>query len=78
MEQNGEKVPVAVKVMNKQTIKAKGANIMVDYEMKFFRVMMIKRWEHKNLIRCFGDFEDEDNYYIVLEICKCDLTDLIK
>ena len=55
----------AVKIVDKAVMKENSALHRVRNEMKLHRLM-----EHPHIVRFDGQFEDEQNVYMVLEVCQ--------
>ena len=62
-KQTGEEF--AVKILNKKKIKIKMKNTV------FKENEIITKFNHVNVIFVFDIIEDDENYYIVMEYCKC-------
>ena len=63
----------AMKIMNKQTIKEKMK------KMNFKENEIIIKLHHINIVNCFELFENEENFYIIMEYCqKGELSDYIE
>ena len=63
----------AMKIMNKQIIKEKMK------KMNFKENEIIIKLHHINIVKCFELFENEENFYIIMEYCqKGELSDYIE
>ena len=54
----------AIKIINKNKLKEKMKNTT------FREIEIIQRLKHPNIINVFHVIEDEENYYLIMEICK--------
>ena len=57
---------VAVKVINKKVLKAKGGKNMLDYELNTYKLKI----DHPNVLKFYAHYENRENDYIVLELVK--------
>ena len=53
---------VAIKFINKNRLNNKGDNERIKNELK-----IITKLDHPNILKAFEVFEDDDNYYLVME-----------
>ena len=58
------KQKVAIKILNKEKIKAKEDSIRIKREIKILSMM-----DHPNIIKTYKISENEKNYYIIMEYC---------
>ena len=48
---------------------------MIDYEIEFYTKK--DRIIHENILKCYGYYEDDENHYLVLELCALDIKKLM-
>lgn len=64
----------AIKVISKEFVSKKKCKININLE-----ISILNKLSHKNIIKIFSDFEDDDNIYILMELCERNtLWDLLK
>eukprot|EP01035_Chromulina_nebulosa_P042676 gene42676-57769_t len=56
---------VAIKITNKLKMIELGVDERVDNEIQLHSKM-----HHQNIVQLFNSFEDDENVYMVMEICK--------
>ena len=59
------KQKVAIKILNKEKIKAKEDLVRIKREIKILQMM-----DHPNIIKTYKIIENEKNYFIIMEYCQ--------
>ena len=59
------KQKVAIKILNKEKIKAKEDLVRIKREIKILQMM-----DHPNIIKTYKVIENEKNYFIIMEYCQ--------